>query len=284
MPLFDVYISVDFSGSNDPARQRCGIAFAEWDRSISPDVRMGFTRSEVTLYVLERIIHHDSNGKRVLCGFDFQYSFPQGFWRALTGLPETWTNILQGMANGVADLPAVVEEPKSNARLWADMANQRIARVMEVRSGPFWGPNFSPAKDPKFLHTRFEKLRLVEKRDRRFKQPIFKIGGRGAVGLQSLCGIPHLFFLRNSCMLKQIMLHCWPFDGWDPVGSTHFLVEWFPAIQNKGRKGDKEDALACVKWAKAKDDQGELSKYLTPRLSDIDKAQVASEGWVLGIL
>lgn len=114
--------------------------------------------------------------------------------------------------------------------------------------------------------------------------PIFKIGGRGAVGLQSLCGIPYLFHIRNVCSQQGIELHCWPFDGWDPVGSTHFLVEWYPAVQNQGRKSDEEDALACVEWAKTKDDQGKLSKYLTPPLSDIKKVQAALEGWVLGIL
>lgn len=285
MPLFDVYIAVDFSGSKHPTRQRRSIAFAEWDRSLSPYIRKDFTRPGVAFYLLERIIYHNLHEKRVLCGFDFQYSFPQGLWYALTSLPETWINILQGMANGGAGLPPITEEPESNARKWADIANQRIARLLETRVGPFWGPNFSQATNPNFpfQHAPFEEFRLVEKRVEGSK-PIFKIGGQGAVGLQSLCGIPYLFHIRNTCSQQNIPLHCWPFDGWDPAGPAHVLVEWYPAIQNQGQKSDEEDALACVRWAKIKDDQGKLSDFLISPLLDSKKAQAILEGWVLGVL
>jgi hypothetical protein len=189
------------------------------------------------------------------------------------------------MANGIAGLPPIREEPESNVRQWADVANQRIAGLLKTERGPFWGPNFSQAKEPKFqfLRVPFEKFRVVEKCIEGSK-PIFKIGGQGAVGLQSLCGIPHLFYIRNACSQQNIPLHCWPFDGWDPRGSTHCLVEWYPAIQNQGQKSDEEDALACVKWAKIKDDQGKLLSFLIPPLLDSERTQAMLEGWVLGVL
>jgi len=285
MPLFDAYIAVDFSGSKNPARQKHSIAFAEWERSFSPHVRKNFTRLEVALYLLERIIYYNSYGKRVLCGFDFQYSFPRGFWHTITGLPETWTDILQGIAKGAAGLPPITEQLESDARQWAYVANQRIAYLLKTRRGPFWGPNFSQIKDPKFpfSHATFEEFRLVEKFMKGSK-PIFKIGGQGAVGLQSLCGMPYLFHIRNTCSQQNISLHCWPFDGWDPANSAHLLIEWYPAIQNQGQKSDEEDALSCVRWAKIKDDQGELSNFLAPPLSDSKKTQAMLEGWVLGVL
>ena len=34
MPLFDVYIAVDFSGSKDAGRQKSSIAFAEFEREL----------------------------------------------------------------------------------------------------------------------------------------------------------------------------------------------------------------------------------------------------------
>jgi hypothetical protein len=286
MPLFDVYIAVDFSGSKHPAWQRRSIAFAEWDRGLSSDVQNGcFTRADVVSHLLDRIREHNLHGKRVLCGFDFQYSFPQGFWYALTSIPETWTNILQGMANGAAGLPPVVEEPESNARRWAEVANQRIAHLLKTGVSPFWGPNFSQATNPKFLfpHAPFKEFRLVEERIEA-RNSIFKIGGRGAVGLQSLCGIPHLFHIRNTCSQQDIPLHCWPFEGWDSTALAHVLVEWYPAIQNLGQRSDKEDALACVRWAKIKDDQGELSDFLIPPLSLPEKTRALLEGWILGVL
>jgi len=283
MPLFDVYIAVDFSGSAHRAEQQRNIVLAEWERSVSPHVENNLTRSQVTLHLLQRVIYHNSRGKRVLCGFDFQYSFPQGFWHALTGLPESWTNILQGISEELDDLPPITEEPKSNARQWANMANHRIAKLLGMSGGPFWGPNFYQATDPhfQFLHAPFEEFRLVEKCVRGSK-PIFKIGGQGAVGLQSLCGMPHLFRFRARCAQEHVELHCWPFDGWNPSSSTHVLVEWYPAIQNQGRKSHKEDASACVRWAKIHDEEGKLLNYFIPHLSNSEKAQACVEGWVLG--
>lgn len=286
MYLFDVYIAVDFSGSKSRVQQMHGIAIAENERGAHSRVQTDtFTRKEVVSYLLERIIHHNANGKRVLCGFDFQYSFPKGFWSALTGLPETWTNILQGMVEGVADLPPITEEPESNARKWANNANQRIALLLQTKAGPFWGPHFFQGTDPKFSfsHASFEEFRLVEKRIKGCK-PIFKIGGLGTVGLQSLCGMPYLPHIRTVCLERHIRLHCWPFDGWRPQGSAHSLVEWYPAIQNQGQKSHGNDALACVEWARDMDDQGRLSTYFVPRLSKPEKAQAALEGWVLGII
>lgn len=288
MPLFDVYIAVDYTGSHDVGVQKGSIAFAELERGATPDVRKGFTRSTVADHLLERIIDHNQRGKRVLFGFDFQYSFPKGFWNALTGLPEGWASILQCMAKGVAGLPPICEEPESNARKWAHEANKRIARRLRTKVGPFWGPHFSPQPtDPKFPFSPgiFEKFRTTEYCWAGFKPsaPIFQLGGRGTVGLQSLCGMPHLFYLHNNCLKHKIALQCWPFDGWDPNNSAHFLVEWYPAIQNQGQRSHEQDAKACVEWARDVDEKGQMSKYLLPNLLDNDKAKAAVEGWILGV-
>lgn len=286
MPLFDVYMAVDFSGSRASGTQRRSIAFAELERGLTANVRKGFTRATVAGHLLERIIHHNHKGKRVLFGFDFQYSFPKGFWNALTGLPESWRSILEGMAKGVAGLPPVEEEPVSNAREWAHKANGRIIGRLRTKIGPFWGPHFpSQPTDPRFPFSpdAFEKFRSVENRLTSFK-PIFQLGGQGTVGLQSLCGIPHLFYLCNNCFHHKIALHCWPFDGWDLDSTAHVLVEWYPAIQNQGRKSHEQDARACVQWARDVDHKGQMSKYFLPDLPHCDKTKAAVEGWVIGVV
>lgn len=188
------------------------------------------------------------------------------------------------MSEGVSGLPPIGEEPESNARQWAEAANNQIARRLGGSVGPFWGANFLPTKDPRFFSfgkPAFEEYRLVEKRLPGC-QPIFKVGGRGSVGLQSLCGIPCLCHLRTVCSEENIPLHFWPFDGWDSRG-YHVMVEWYPAIHNRGRKSDEKDAYACVEWAKSIDEEGTLSHYFAPGLSRSEKAQVAFEGWVLGV-
>ncbi|MBM3131717.1 MAG: hypothetical protein FJZ95_01625 [Chloroflexi bacterium] len=286
MSLFDVYIAIDFSGSRDVARQKSSIAFAEVEHGSSPRVEKDrFSRFDVVLYLIQRIPHHVSRGKTVLCGFDFSYSFPQGLWHSATDLPENWGDMIRGMANGVANLPAIVEKPESNTRKWAEMVNSRIARNLSVQAGPFWGPGFSRSTNPGFPFSKaqFGEFRLVEKRAPGFKT-IFQIGGAGSVGLQSLCGIPYLFHLQTTCAQQKVSLHSWPFDGWEPEGSSAVLVEWYPALYNRETKSHESDALACVTWARDLDQRGELRDYFVPALSDAEKAQAAIEGWVLGVL
>lgn len=289
--LFDVFIAVDFSGSKDPRQQRKHIAFAETEHSLlTPRVEdeLKFTRSDAVSHLMERLHYHDSRGKRVLCGFDFQYSFPTGFWHTLTSLQETWAEMTRGISEGVSGLPPISEEPESNARQWADAANKRISHRTGIAIGPFWGAHFSQATNPHFPFSQacFQEKRLVDQRVRNIHlkniQPIFKIGGGGSVGLQSLCGIPYLSRIRADCSQQNVPLRFWPFDGWELTDYRHVLIEWYPAIHNRGTKSDKNDASACVRWAGERDEEGTLSHYFTPTISDSERAQSTFEGWILG--
>lgn len=282
---FDAFIAIDFSGSKHPYLQRKYIAFAETDHGLTnPIVKTGFTRSNTISFLVERLGYHNMQGNRILLGFDFCYSFPAGFWAALTNSQENWAKVTKGIAEGVSGLPAIIEEPQSNARLWADSANKNITESLSSPSGPFWGANFSQAKDPRFFSRcipPFQQYRLVEYRLPGCKS-IFKIGGQGSVGLQSLCGIPLLERLQSLCLERGIPLHAWPFEGWNPT-KNNVLVEWYPAIHNAGLKSDKNDAVACVEWAKSEDAQGTLTRYFHPDLSLTEKTQAEFEGWVLGV-
>lgn len=286
MPLFDVYVAIDFSGSNDSAQQKSSIVFAEALRECEPDVQKNrFTRYEAVLHLLQRILYHNSKGKRVLCGFDFCYSFPRGFWPALTGRSEIWSDVVRDLADGTPHLPAIVEKPKPNAREWAQAANKKLSSSLHVEAGPFWGPGFDQVKKPHFPYSQmpFKEFRLAERRGPGFK-PVFQVGGQGAVGLQSLCGMPYLHNIKTTCVQQKAPLRCWPFDGWEPEGKEHFLVEWYPALYNEGPKSHESDALACVKWAMELDGREELRRYFVPDLTEEEKKQAAIEGWVLGIL
>jgi hypothetical protein len=124
---------------------------------------------------------------------------------------------------------------------------------------------------------------VVEKRGGGLK-PIFKIGGEGSVGLQSLCGIPYLYHLRTTCAQQKVDFHCWPFDGWEPEESAHCLVEWYPALYNEEKRSHESDALACVKWAIEHDESDLLTEYLSPEFPQSELSRASIEGWVLGIL
>ena len=283
--IFDVYIAIDFSGSQSLHSQKQHIAYAEMDSNVQkPIVDTGYSRLSVIEYLLERLKYYNEKQKRVLLGFDFSYSFPKGFWSTLTNTDETWEVMLRGMAEGLKDIPPIIEEPGSNARKWAETANEIIIRKLKTNYGPFWGPNFIQSKDPKFfVHQAlpFSEYRLVEQNVTRCK-PIFKIGGHGTVGLQSLCGIPLLHSLKSRCLTENISLHSWPFDGWD-ILEGNMLVEWYPAIYNTGKKSDIDDAKVCVEWARSMDNQGLLKPYFHPILSEKGKIQARFEGWILGV-
>ena len=286
MPLFDEYVAIDFSGSKDPARQRNGIVLAEIDRAVGLDVQGGrFTRFEAALYLMQRVVRCHSNGKRILFGFAFRFAFPCGFWPALTGRSETWGDVVRDLADGIPQLPAIAEKPESNAGEWVEIANKKLSHKFQLGIGPLWGPGSSQIKDPHFPFTKvpFSEYRLTEQRRTGFK-PIFKIGGQGAVGLQSLCGLPYLHHIKTTCRQQKVPLHCWPFDGWDIGNSAQVMVEWYPALYNEAPKSHKSDALACVNWAMELDSREELSSYFVPDLSKEEAEKAVREGWVLGIL
>ncbi|MFO8101617.1 MAG: hypothetical protein R6U37_05590 [Dehalococcoidia bacterium] len=286
MPLFDVYVAIDFSGARDSAQQKSSIVCAEASQGCEPEVQKDrFTRYEAVLYLLQRILYHNHKGNRVLCGFDFCYSFPRGFWSALTGRAERWPEIVRDLAEGIPKLPPIADKPKPNSKEWARAANKKLAHTFRIEAGPFWGPGFDQSRDPKFPYSQvaFGEYRLTERRGAGFK-PIFKVGGSGAVGLQSLCGMPYLHHVRTTCAQQKAPLHCWPFDGWEPEGEEHFLVEWYPALYNEGPKSHESDALSCVNWAMDLDSRDELRQYFVPALSEAEKERAATEGWVLGVL
>jgi len=257
--MLDVYIAIDFSGSKHRYLQRKSIYYAEKEHGSKTEATNRRTRQETVDYLFQRLKALNAEGKRALFGFDFQYSFPKGFWGTLTGRSDAWENVLKGLAEGVDDLPAIVEEPVSNARDWAAKANEALAKRVGLENGPFWGANFVQQKDPRFPYyeTPFGEKRATDLLRKDLK-PIFKIGGAGSVGLQSLCGMPLLHQFLQRCRSDDIPVHCWPFDGWNIGTSRHVLVEWCPKIQNVGKKSDKNDAVACVDWAYQQDVSGSL--------------------------
>jgi hypothetical protein len=282
---FDAFIAIDFSGSKHSYLQKKHIVFAETEHKLaSTAIKSGFTRFTVILHLMERLQYHTKKRNRVLLGFDFCYSFPRGLWYSLTNTREVWGAMIKGMAEGFSGLPPIIEEPLSNARLWAELANKKITQSLNCPSGPFWGANFIQARNPKFFGRSdlpFSEYRIVEKRLPRCKS-VFKIGGQGSVGLQSLCGMPLLARLQSLCLQEGTPLHAWPFEGWD-FEKKNVLVEWYPAIYNINRKSDENDAIACVEWAKSADAQGSLTRYFHPDLSATEKAQAEFEGWILGV-
>jgi hypothetical protein len=113
---------------------------------------------------------------------------------------------------------------------------------------------------------------------------IFQLGGAGSVGLQSLHGMVHLFKAIKFCLEKNILVHIWPFDGWNVPDNKHLIIEIYPALYNTGNKGDMEDSWTSVRWFRQQMEAGTLYDFFNPRLSPDERRRAAVEGWVPGIL
>lgn len=228
------------------------------------------------------MVQAEQDNQRVIFGFDHSYSFPIGFYETITGNKwKTWEQLLELLCNGAQELKPVNDKPRE----WAKAANDCICKQLNLKGGPFWGPNFKYQEtDPKFPFecTPLKEKRLAEEICSRTKT-IYKIGGIGTVGLQSLYGIQYIARLRQDLKTNGIKLFCWPFDGWELPSSGHVIVEIYPALVNKGLKSDENDAEACSKWLYKQDKDNKLINLLKPKLTENEYKRALLEGWIIGV-
>lgn len=310
--LFDLYAFADYSGSLRPAEQRRKIAWSllEANGDRAPCAEIGWTRETLFNEVQQLLDGASKSGKRVIFGFDHNYSFPEGFYEAVTGRSWTrWPEMLTLLAEGTSELPAL---NLHNPRLWAKKANELIGERFNFEGGgPFWGPHFDPMKKPAFPYGEFlprqhsyvaddliratkvspkslakarsslKERRLIEELFPQMKA-IFQLGGAGSVGLQSLLGMVYLHRLVSFCSEKGIPLHCWPYDGWEVPETGHVLVEMYPTMFNKGPRTDRNDAKACTVWLAEQDQMGKMNWWFHPDLTEKEKQLALLEGWCLG--
>lgn len=278
MTIFDIYAFADYSGAASIQSQKKEIAVSiiskndtfQWiseKRHTRESLRSDFKRL---------LIKAASENHRVIFGFDHSYSFPIGFYEAVTGTKwDLWEQLLNLLCNGTSELPPVDDRPRE----WAKAINKKLNIG---NGGPFWGPRFSyQEKDPRFRFGHIKQKRLTEERIPRTK-PIYKIGGIGSVGLQSLYGIQHIAKLKHELKANCVELFCWPFDGWDLPSSGHVLVEIYPGLFNKTSKGHTEDARACSARIYEEDKTNTLARWFNPDLGYNEQKRARLEGWIFG--
>ncbi|VVB85801.1 Uncharacterised protein [uncultured archaeon] len=282
--IFDIYAFADYSGSKYKNVQKKSIALSIiCNDNEKPRTTKCYTRESLSFEILSLLVNATHNDQRVIFGFDHSYSFPDGFYQVVTETRWiTWGQLLDLLCYGTKELPPVNDKPRE----WALAANDFICKRLNIKAGgPFWGPNFKyQVTNPKFFEktTRLKEKRLTERRCPKTK-PIYKIGGIGTVGLQSLYGIQHLTKLLYDLKDRGIELFCWPFDGWDFPSSGHLLVEMYPALVNEKEKTDEQDAEACSTWLYRQDKANTLIPWLYPNLRDDELKMARLEGWILGV-
>ena len=220
-PLFDGYIAVDWSGRAAPHQGLNSIWIAVDDGLGPVRFENPRTRAQATNRIKELLNIATRERRRLLCGFDFAFGYPEGTAQALTGL-DRWECVWALIARLVADQP--------NNQNCLHAAAATINESFDG-PGPFWGVNL-PADAPEGLARGLPRNRwgvnLPPYRrhvERVFPgQSVWQVSGPGAVGGQTLTGIARLEELR-----QHVVVQVWPFETLGE-GRHHVLAEIYPSL------------------------------------------------------
>jgi hypothetical protein len=299
--LFESYIAVDWSAASKPAQGADSI----WIGILSPDARfrMGFeahnpdTRAKARALLDETLAKLTKRGDRVLVGFDFSLGYPRGTAKAL-GLSIDNQPPWQAMH---AFLVREMKEKDDNSNNRYPLA-ARMNRLISDGPFPFWGV---PKRDevstlgqkkarehaasdiPEHRHTEVYATSVLKARP----QPVWKLAYAGAVGGQTLTGIPTVAALRARHPDSRI----WPFEtGWQALDARNLdgvravFAEIYPSLVEttvgKGEVKDKAQVRAVCERLLERDTEDRLGACFAPPKGVDHSAHndvVAEEGWIL---
>jgi len=211
-----------------------------------------------------------------------------------------------GAATSNLSVPTGAEAPWQ--RLWsalfhlitdtdANLSNRfDVAAAINLATAPrFWGhphgrtiPGLAPTRTNTDYATIAERRR-VEARIRG-PQPVWKLTGVGAVGSQTLLGIPRLEALRRHPVVGSDIA-VWPFetDFERNLTAPITLVEIYPSLfplSAAAEPKDRAQVETCVRTYASLDVAGLLGRFLSapPDLGPADRAAaIAEEGWIAGV-
>lgn len=316
MPLFDVYIFVDWNAANSlgpPKPTQDNVWIGEHDSNGKYCEIYCRSRSDCIDYLVDILRNYIEKRRSVLIGFDFPYGYPKGFVNALgyeSRLPswqEAWVDLLKRIKD---------KSNNNNNRFQvANDLNAKIGGIGGAPPGPFWGrPQNNTLNNLHYLNTNaptfpykaangisLERLRIVESRLPGV-QETWGLYGAGRVGSQAMVGIPRLHYLRNHEALSPYS-QVWPFETgfslksipkqgpfilhaeiWPGVvrQETYVLLAKEPKLIR-----DRAQVRAMCQWANKLDEGNELGQFFSSpqRLSEKQIQDcIEAEGWILGAL
>ena len=265
---FDTVIVVDWSAaaSNSPAKPSADAIWIGLTQDGQTITTYHRNRHSAEAYLTALLDAETAMGHRTLLGFDFALGYPTGFAQALTG-QTTPRAIWAYLAQHITDGP--------------DNANNRFAVAAQINAhlrsqGPFWGrpataenSRLSPTKPPATFSERRAVETLVPS-----AQSVWKLYTAGAIGSQSLMGLPLIHRLS-----KRPNTAVWPFD---PPTAQLVIAEIYPSLLAAAVKADtapiKDEAqtrlLSRALWTLSHQNK------LAPLFQSPEIAR--EEGWILG--
>ena len=255
MSLFDGYVAVDWSANGKPKRgsDSIWIAVRGWGGVEEPENPA--TRAEAVARIEGLLGWATETGKRLLCGFDFPFGYPEGTARMVTGR-DGWEAVWSRIA-------AVIEDGPDNANNRFDAAAALNAAF--AGDGPFWGnglkrdiPGLPRRKPAGWGATLPPNRRHAESKVTR-AQEVWKLIGAGSVGGQALTGIAALEGLR-----RRTGAAVWPFENLGE-GRAHVFAEIYPSLIEPAPGLEVKDArqvravAGALQWL---DEAGALARHL----------------------
>ena len=276
MRLFDGYVAVDWSASATPELGAKSIWIAACGVRGTPELKNPCTRQEAMKYIVMLLEKATEKSRRLLCGFDFPFGYPEGTASILTGQSD-WAALWERIAD-------VIEDGRDNN-------NNRFIAAAELNEafegeGPFWGRPRGPDIPGLTAHRPQHgwegnlppRLRYAELQIRR-AQEVWKLYGNGSVGSQALTGIARLQRIR-----RRTGAQVWPFETLGG-GRSHMLAEIYPSLIGSFPGDEVEDArqvTAVATTLRQLDMIGELRQHLRAPL--VMPARVRhEEGVILGM-
>ncbi|MEO8240762.1 MAG: molybdopterin-guanine dinucleotide biosynthesis protein B [bacterium] len=269
---FDSVIIVDWSAAASPS-PKSPTKDAIWigvTQNGTTTTTYHRTRQDAESHLITLLDAAEAKGRRTLLGFDFAMAYPQGFAAALTGRKDpraVWHWLYQHITDDANN--------HNNRFAVADQINATFHQP-----GPFWGrpataahSHLSPTKAVDYTALDLTERRHVEAIVPS-AQPVWKLYTTGAVGSQSLMGLPliHRLSLRPHTAV-------WPFDS--PTAQT-VIAEVYPSLLTTAVAADPDKikdrvqvrVLSRALW------QLSQSRKLAPLFDTPAIAQ--EEGWILG--
>ena len=270
--IFDTVITVDWSGGNQKSVKPCADAiWASVWRSGSQSAPQYFrNRQLVEEWLNETLAKEMKSNRSVFVGFDFAFGFPRGFGPSVTGSDDPLA-VWDWLERHITD------SPKANNRFEvAGLLNGKFDGI-----GPFWGN--ASAKDVPHLPRKGRQRThqaLPERRDVELRTtgafPVWQLAGAGAVGSQTLMGLPVLERLRRR-FAGQVAV--WPFEPLDrPIAFVEIWPSLYAADVNaRSGEGMIKDALQVDVVTQ------KIATMAEPDRDRLLNVPYTPEGWIFGV-